>query len=98
MSIRLLGRISPSHFSSTLYYVIIRMACPTSIGPGKISYEDDYGSSQGHIHINVGHRHGSSLKFPTRKGSMTVEDVREHGSREYLWWHVFWCNSTHLEL
>lgn len=41
----------------------------------QISYEDDYGSSQGHIHIVVGHRHGSSLKFPPRKGSMVVEDV-----------------------
>ena len=42
----------------------------------QISYEDDYGSSQGHIHITVGHRHGSSLKFPSRKGSMVIEDVR----------------------
>lgn len=89
------------------------MTWPTSIGPGKISYEDDYGSSQGHIHINVGHRHGSSLKFPTRKGPMTIEDVREHGSPEMFLLYletvaietvesmvtcVFRCNSMHLEL
>ncbi|CAM9537972.1 unnamed protein product [Ascophyllum nodosum] len=40
-----------------------------------ISYEDDYGSSQGHIHLSVGHRHGSSLKFPPRKGAMVIEEV-----------------------
>ncbi|CAM9368351.1 unnamed protein product, partial [Phaeothamnion confervicola] len=40
-----------------------------------ISFEDDYGGSQGHIHINLGYKQSSSLIYPPRKGALLVEDV-----------------------